>query len=196
MQDLLNQLKRLTEVSQEQANALNDMQQRHQAQLQQQQAQLTQQQNATLRQLIEMQGIVVKLQKRPESKRITIVVVEGIGKPSTCAADPTQFSSLAFKPGNFLEGMVAGMKEALDWVQEQEKEIKDLSELRVFLGESVEPKDAVSQKNMRFLEDHGFPEPEVELSGLSLDMCAIAPEPDMSLLTIDGAAQDEQNRSK
>lgn len=69
-QELLNQVHRPAEVTQSQAGAPNEMQQR------QQQSQMDQKQRATLERLVEMQGIVVKLPGRPESsKRATHVDV-------------------------------------------------------------------------------------------------------------------------
>lgn len=142
MRCLPHLVQRLTAVTQSQANALGEMQQRHQQQMHQQQSQMNQQQHANLERLVEMQGIVVKLQDRPESpKRVTFLVIKGIGKPPTFASGPQQFSSWSFKLGNFLEGIVARMKDALGWAQEQEKDTRDLEELKPILGDGADAKD-------------------------------------------------------
>ena len=51
---------------------------------------------------------------RASQSRVTFVDVKGIGKPTTFSSEPRQFGSWSFKLGNFLEGILGGMKDALE----------------------------------------------------------------------------------
>ena len=67
---------------------------------------------------------------------MTFVDVKGIGKPSTFSSEPRQFSSWSFKLGNFLEGVLGGIKEAIEWAQEQDTVILDATPVEIFLDGS------------------------------------------------------------
>ena len=57
--------------------------------------------------------------------RVTFVDLKGIGKPSNYSGDPRTFAGWAFKLGNFLEGIVAGMKKALEVAADHDEPIED-----------------------------------------------------------------------
>jgi hypothetical protein len=65
--------------------------------------------------------------------RTTFVDIKGIGKPSTFSSETKQFGTWAFKLGNFLEGVLSGMKDAIEWAQEQDTVILDASPIDALL---------------------------------------------------------------
>ena len=60
-------------------------------------------------------------ERESNKKRVQLVDVKGIGKPSVYNSDMKSWSSWSFKLQNFMEGVVSGIKEALDYVQDQEE---------------------------------------------------------------------------
>ena len=57
-------------------------------------------------------------EREASKKRVQLVDVKGIGKPSVYNSDMKSWSSWAFKLQNFMEGVVSGIKEALDKLAE------------------------------------------------------------------------------
>ena len=93
--------------------------------LQESQARAEAAQVTHLQQMVELQGRVVELTAaQTQARRVTFVDVKGIGKPSSFASDSKQFSAWRFKLGNFLEGIMSGMREGLEWAQDQDTMIE------------------------------------------------------------------------
>ncbi len=82
---------------------------------------------------------------RASQSRMTFVDVKGIGKPTTLSSELRQFGSWSFKLGNFLEGILGGMKEALEWAQDQDSVILDPTPLGTHLQQGTDVKDAGRQ---------------------------------------------------
>ena len=55
--------------------------------------------------------------------RVTFVDTKGIGKPTTFSSEPRQFPKWSFKLGNFLEGILKGMKDGLEWAADQDSDL-------------------------------------------------------------------------
>ncbi len=51
---------------------------------------------------------------KPQLARVTFVDTKGIGKPATFGSELEQFPTWSFKLGNFLEGILKGMKDGLE----------------------------------------------------------------------------------
>jgi hypothetical protein len=98
--------------------------------------------------MVELQGRVVELTTaQTQARRVTFVDVKGIGKPSSFASDSKQFSAWRFKLGNFLEGIMSGMREALEWAQDQDIMIESdkLEQVEVIIPPGADAKDAGRQ---------------------------------------------------
>ena len=100
-------------------------------------------QDNTMRQLelarVQDMHTVIDLQsklmaKAAEASRVRFVDVKGIGKPSTFHSEVKAWSSWTFKPGNFLEGITLGMKDALEWCQERDTTVTSTTQLEPMLS--------------------------------------------------------------
>jgi transposase len=80
-----------------------------------------------LERMVQLQGQL--LAARAGAARVTFVDVRGIGKPSNFTSETKHFASWSFKLGNFLEGLLPGMRGALQWAQEREEAIESLDDL-------------------------------------------------------------------
>jgi hypothetical protein len=82
---------------------------------------------------------------KPQLARVTFVDTKGIGKPATFSSELKQFPTWSFKLGNFLEGILKGMKDGLEWAADQDSLILDLTPLETILEPGVDVKDAGRQ---------------------------------------------------
>ena len=96
-------------------------------------------------QVITMAAAVTAASKKPQLARVTFVDTKGIGKPATFGSELKQFPTWSFKLGNFLEGILKGMKDGLEWAADQDSLILDLTPLETILEPGVDVKDAGRQ---------------------------------------------------
>jgi hypothetical protein len=64
--------------------------------------------------------------REAKKEKVQFVDIKGIGKPTVFNSDMKTWSSWSFKLGNFLEGLTTGIKEALEYCQDQEEVLGDL----------------------------------------------------------------------
>ena len=72
---------------------------------------------ADLQRAVDLQAQVIALASAAAASkpRVTFVDVKGIGKPTTFNSEVKSFPTWSFKLGNFLEGILKGMKDGLEW---------------------------------------------------------------------------------
>ena len=135
----------------EQLAALQEQMSQTAAAISQQQTMLAEVQRDRERERVEYLQKVTELQSQllesrsAKPQRVTFVDTKGIGKPATFNGDNKNFGQWSFKLGNFLEGVVSGMKDALEWAQDQDEAIQDLTELEAQLPADTDAKDVGRQ---------------------------------------------------
>lgn len=107
------------------------------------QHQMEQRRAEDLQRTVELQQQVINAKSPRE--RATVVDVKGVGRPSSISSETRQFSAWAFNLGNFLEGVQSGMKEALEWAQDQDGVLTDIAPVKQILGEGSDPADTGRQ---------------------------------------------------
>ena len=100
-------------------------------------------------QVINMAAAAAAAATKPQLARVTFVDTKGIGKPATFSSELKQFPTWSFKLGNFLEGILKGMKDGLEWAADQDSLILDLTPLESILEQGVDVKDAGRQADVR-----------------------------------------------
>eukprot|EP00959_Pyramimonas_sp_CCMP1952_P422722 8855370-Pyramimonas_sp.AAC.1 len=82
----------------------------------------------------------VTADREARKQKVQFVDVKGIGKPTVFSSDMKAWSSWSFKLGNFLEGIMSGAKEALEYCQDQEEALteEDRGEIADCMGEGAD----------------------------------------------------------
>jgi len=135
MQQLIDQVQRLTQEA---------------ARAQQEQRDSEAQRLTDMQRVIDLQSQVIAMAAaataasgRPQ--RVTFVDVKGIGKPAAFTSEPRQFPTWSFKLGHFLEGILKGMKEALEWAADEDSTILDTTPLVAIFEAGTDVNDAGRQ---------------------------------------------------
>ena len=85
-------------------------------------AQLQQQRVQELEAMNKLQATIIA-DREARKEKVQLVDVKGIGKPTVFNSDMKAWSSWSFKLGNFLEGAATGIKEAMEYCQDQEEQL-------------------------------------------------------------------------
>ena len=85
--------------------------------------------------MVELQGQLMTAQR----SRVTFVDVKGIEKPATLSSELRRFGAWALK---LVEGVLSGMKAALEWAESQDAVSKDVAPISGFCEAGEELADA------------------------------------------------------
>ena len=116
--DLTQELRRLGEQSQQQQQAIQRLIEER-----------TQAQGERLREVEQIAALQQRLLDMQRASKPSFIDTKGIGKPAVFQSELKAYPAWSFKMGNFLEGIVTGIKEALEWAADQEEPISDLEEI-------------------------------------------------------------------
>ena len=85
--------------------------------------------------------------REAKKEKVQFVDIKGIGRPTIFNSDMKAWSSWSFKLGNFLEGVTNGIKDAMEFVQDQEEQLtqENRDEIATVMDDGIDGKNVGRQ---------------------------------------------------